>query len=81
MFAAAAFVACSVLSSSLPRGSFRRGALGRGISAMSLLGVASVPAVVVLCVVPAVSIIGIPLLLLLAPAYLALVFGAPGRYS
>jgi hypothetical protein len=36
--------------------------------------VASVPAVVVLCVVLAVSIIGIPLLLLLAPAYLALVF-------
>jgi hypothetical protein len=43
--------------------------------AMSLLfGLASVPAVVVLCVVLAVSIIGIPLLLLLAPAYLALVF-------
>ena len=39
-----------------------------------LVGIASVPAAVVLAVVLAVSLIGIPLLLLAAPAYLAFVF-------
>lgn len=40
----------------------------------SLVGLASLPAAVVLSVVLAVSLVGIPLLLLAAPAYLALVF-------
>ena len=39
-----------------------------------LLGLASVPAAVILSVVLAVSLVGIPLLLLAAPAYLAFVF-------
>jgi hypothetical protein len=39
-----------------------------------LFGVASVPAVIVLSVVLAISLVGIPLLLLLAPAYLGLLF-------
>src|SRR5918997_1585862 len=75
-FAAALFPACSVLAVVLAPGQVsaatRRAEESPGMSL--LFGVASVPAVVVLCVVLAVSIIGIPLLLLLAPAYLALVF-------
>ena len=76
MFAAAVFAACSVLAVVLaPRQLSAAARRAEESPAMSLLfGVASVPAVVVLCVVLAVSIIGIPLLLLLAPAYLALVF-------
>jgi cytoskeletal protein CcmA (bactofilin family) len=76
MFAAAVFAACSVLAVVLaPRQLLAAARRAEESPAMSLLfGVASVPAVVVLCVVLAVSIIGIPLLLLLAPAYLALVF-------
>lgn len=76
LFAAAVFAACSVLVAVLAPGPLSAAARKAEESpAMSLLfGVASVPAVVVLCVVLAVSIIGIPLLLLLAPAYLALVF-------
>jgi hypothetical protein len=76
LFATALFVACSVLVAVLAPGPLSAAARKAEESpAMSLLfGVASVPAVVVLCVVLAVSIIGIPLLLLLAPAYLALVF-------
>ncbi len=76
MLAAAVFAACSVLAVVL----LQRPLLAAAQKAeespvMSLLfGVASVPAVVVLGVVLAVSIIGIPLLLLLAPAYLALIF-------
>jgi hypothetical protein len=75
-FAAAAFAACSVLAAVLGPGPLSAATRRAEESpALSLLfGVASVPAVVVLCVVLAVSIIGIPLLLLLAPAYLALVF-------
>lgn len=76
MFAAAVFAACSVLAVVLaPRQLSAAARQAEESPAMSLLfGVASVPVVVVLCVVLAVSIIGIPLLLLLAPAYLALVF-------
>jgi cytoskeletal protein CcmA (bactofilin family) len=76
LFAAAVFAACSVLVAVLaPRPLSAAARKAEESPAMSLLfGVASVPAVVVLCVVLAVSIIGIPLLLLLAPAYLALVF-------
>jgi hypothetical protein len=76
VFAAAVFAACSVLAAVLaPRPLYAATRKAEESPALSLLfGVASVPAVVVLCVVLAVSIIGIPLLLLLAPAYLALVF-------
>jgi hypothetical protein len=76
VFAAALFAACSVLAAVLVPGPLyaaaRKAEESPGLSL--LFGVASVPAVVVLCVVLAVSIIGIPLLLLLAPAYLAFVF-------
>jgi cytoskeletal protein CcmA (bactofilin family) len=76
VFATAAFVACSVLLAVLAPGPLlaaaRRAEESPGWSL--LFGVASVPAVVVLAVVLAVSIVGIPLLLLLAPAYLALIF-------
>jgi cytoskeletal protein CcmA (bactofilin family) len=76
VFAAAAFAACSVLLAVLAPGPLlaaaRRAEESPGWSL--LFGVASVPAVVVLAVILAVSIIGIPLLLLLAPAYLAFVF-------
>jgi cytoskeletal protein CcmA (bactofilin family) len=76
VFAAAVFAACSVLVAVLaPRPLSAAARKAEESPAMCLLlGVASVPAVVVLCVVLAVSIIGIPLLLLLAPAYLAFVF-------
>ena len=76
VFAAAVFAACTVLAAVLVPGPLYAATRKAEESpALSLLfGVASVPAVVVLCVVLAVSIIGIPLLLLLAPAYLALVF-------
>jgi hypothetical protein len=76
VFAAAAFAACSVLVAVLAPGPLlaaaRRAEESPGWSLF--FGVASVPAVVVLCVVLAVSIVGIPVLLLLAPAYLAFVF-------
>jgi hypothetical protein len=76
IFAAAVFAACSVLAAVLaPRPLYAAARKAEESPALSLLfGVASVPAVVVFSVVLAVSIIGIPLLLLLAPAYLALVF-------
>jgi cytoskeletal protein CcmA (bactofilin family) len=76
VFAAAVFAACSVLAAVLvPRPLYAAARKAEESPGLSLLfGVASVPAVVVLCVVLAVSIIGIPLLLLLAPAYLAFVF-------
>ena len=76
VLATAVFAACSVLVVVLvPRPLSAAAQKAEESPALSLLfGVASVPAVVVLCVVLAVSIIGIPLLLLLAPAYLALVF-------
>jgi hypothetical protein len=76
VFGAAAFAACSVLLAVLAPGMLlaaaRRAEESPGWSLLS--GVASVPAVVVFAVILAVSIVGIPLLLLLAPAYLALVF-------
>jgi hypothetical protein len=76
LFVTAAFAACSVLVAVLAPGPLsaaaRRAEESPGWSL--LFGVVSVPAVVVLAVVLAVSIIGIPLLLLLAPAYLAFVF-------
>lgn len=76
VFATAVFVACSVLVAVLAPGPLaaaaRRAEESPGWSL--LFGVASVPAVVVFSVVLAISIVGIPLLLLLAPAYLAFVF-------
>jgi hypothetical protein len=75
-FGTAAFAACSVLLAVLAPGlllaAARRAEESPGWSL--LLGVASLPAVVVFAVILAVSIVGIPLLLLLAPAYLAFVF-------
>lgn len=73
------FVACAVLLAVLaPRplaAVARRAEEAPGRSL--IIGVASVPAAVILAVVLAISILGIPLLLLAAPAYLALVlFGA-----
>lgn len=76
VFGTAAFVACSVLLAVLAPGLLLAAAWRAEESpGWSLaLGIGSVPAVVVFAVVLAVSIIGIPLLLLLAPAYLAFVF-------
>ena len=76
VFGTAAFAACSVLLAVLAPGTLlaaaRRAEVSPGWSLF--LGVASVPAVVVFAVILAVSIVGIPLLLVLAPAYLAFVF-------
>jgi cytoskeletal protein CcmA (bactofilin family) len=76
LFAALAFSACVVLAAVLaPRplaGAARR--LGETPGRAFVYGIVSVPVFSVLCVVLAVTIIGIPLLLLLAPAYLAVLF-------
>jgi cytoskeletal protein CcmA (bactofilin family) len=76
IFAALAFAACTVLAAVLaPRpmaAAARRAEESPGRS--FVYGLVSLPAFFVLCVVLAVSIVGIPLLLLLAPAYLALMF-------
>ncbi|HSL00671.1 MAG TPA: polymer-forming cytoskeletal protein [Rubrobacteraceae bacterium] len=75
-FATAAFVALSVLAAVVAPGTLtamaRRAEESPGWSL--LLGVASVPTVIILFVVFAITLVGIPLVLLLAPAYLALVF-------
>ena len=75
-FAAAGFAACAVLAAVVaPRSlsaAARRAEEAPGRSL--LVGLISVPAVLVLSVALAVSVVGVPLLLLLAPAYLALVF-------
>jgi cytoskeletal protein CcmA (bactofilin family) len=76
LFAALAFAACAVLAAVLAPGPLTAAARraeetpGRAF----VYGLISLPTFFVLCVVLAVSIIGIPLLLLLAPAYLALLF-------
>lgn len=76
IFASLAFAACTVLAAVLaPRplaAAARRAEESPGRS--FVYGLVSLPVFFVLCVVLAVSIVGIPLLLLLAPAYLALVF-------
>jgi cytoskeletal protein CcmA (bactofilin family) len=76
ILASALFVACSVLAAVLvPRpllAAARRAEEAPGRS--FLFGLASVPAAIVLSVVLLISVVGAPLLLLLAPAYLALVF-------
>ena len=75
-FAALGFAACCLLASVLAPGPLsaaaRRAEESPGMS--FLCGVASLPAAVVLAVALAFSVVGIPVLLLLAPAYLALVF-------
>jgi hypothetical protein len=76
LFAALAFAACAVLASVVaPRP--LASAAGRAEESPGrsfVYGLISLPVVFVLCVVLAVTIIGIPLLLLLVPAYLALLF-------
>ena len=76
ILASAVFVACSVLAAVLaPRplsAAARRAEEAPGRS--FLFGLASVPVAILLSVVLLVSVVGAPLLLLLAPAYLALVF-------
>ena len=73
---AAGFAACVVLAAVVaPRSltaSARRAEENPGWSLV--VGLLSLPAVLVLSVVLAVSVIGVPVLLLIAPAYLALVF-------
>ena len=74
--ATAGFAACVMLAAVLaPRSlsaAARRADEAPGWSLV--VGLVSVPAVLVLSVALAVSVVGVPLLLLLAPAYLALVF-------
>jgi cytoskeletal protein CcmA (bactofilin family) len=76
LFAALAFAACAVLAAVLaPRplsSAARRAEESPGRS--FVYGLISLPAFFVLCVALAVTIIGIPLLVLLVPAYLALLF-------
>lgn len=73
---AAGFAACAVLAAVVaPRSltaSARRAEEAPGRSL--LVGLVSLPAVLVLSVALAVSVVGVPLLVLIAPAYLALVF-------
>ena len=75
-FAAAGFAACVVLAAVVAPRSLSAAARRAGeVPGRSLLvGLVSVPAVLVLSVALALSVVGVPLLLLLAPAYLALVF-------
>jgi hypothetical protein len=76
LFAALAFTACAVLAAVIaPRklaAAARR--IGQTPGRAFVYGIVSLPVFFVLCVVLAVTIIGIPLLLLLAPAYLAVLF-------
>jgi len=75
-FAAAGFAACVVLAAVVaPRSLSAAARRAEEVPGWSLLvGMVSVPAVLVLSVALAVSVVGVPLLLLIAPAYLALVF-------
>jgi cytoskeletal protein CcmA (bactofilin family) len=76
LFAALAFAACAVLAAMLAPGPL--GAAARRVEDSAgrsfVYGLVSLPVFFVLCVVLAVTVIGIPLLLLLVPAYLALLF-------
>jgi cytoskeletal protein CcmA (bactofilin family) len=76
IFAALAFAACTVLAAVLaPRPMAAAARRAEEFPWRSFVyGLVSLPAFFVLCVVLAISIVGIPLLLLLAPAYLALLF-------
>ncbi len=76
LFGALAFAACAVLAAVLAPGPLAAAArrVGDSPGRAFVYGLVSLPAFFLLCVVLAISIVGIPLLLLLAPAYLALVF-------
>jgi cytoskeletal protein CcmA (bactofilin family) len=76
IFAALAFSACAVLAAvGAPRPLASAASRAEESPGRSFLyGLVSLPVIFVLCVVLAVSIVGIPLLLLLVPAYLALLF-------
>ena len=72
LFAALGFVACAVLATVLAPGALSRGGAASGDGpgqVVGLLGLGAVLAGFVLAVALAVSIIGIPLLLLLVPAF------------
>ena len=75
-FGALVFVAISVLAAVLVPRPIESSAqkIEESVGRSLLVGLASVPAAVLLAVVLGVSIVGIPLLLLAAPAYLAFVF-------
>ena len=75
-FAAAGFAACVVLAAVVaPRSLTAAARRAEDVPGWSLLvGLVSVPAVLILSVALAISVVGVPLLLLMAPAYLALVF-------
>jgi cytoskeletal protein CcmA (bactofilin family) len=76
LFAALAFAACAVLAAVVaPRPLTSAASRAEESPGRSFVyGLVSLPVIFVLCVVLAVSIVGIPLLLLLVPAYLALLF-------
>ena len=76
LFAALAFAACAVLAAvAAPRPLTSAASRAEESPGRSFVyGLVSLPVIFVLCVVLAVSIVGIPLLLLLVPAYLALLF-------
>jgi cytoskeletal protein CcmA (bactofilin family) len=76
LFAALAFAACAVLAAVVaPRPLTSAASKAEESPGRSFVyGLVSLPVVFVLCVVLAVSVVGIPLLLLLVPAYLALLF-------
>jgi hypothetical protein len=76
LFTALAFAACAVLAAVVaPRPMASAASRAEESPWRSFVyGLLSLPVVFVLCVALAVSIVGIPLLLLLVPAYLALLF-------
>lgn len=75
-FAAAGFAACAVLAAVIsPRALTAAARRAEEAPGRSLFfGLVSIPAILALSVALAVSVVGVPLLLLIAPAYLALVF-------
>jgi cytoskeletal protein CcmA (bactofilin family) len=76
LFATLAFAACAVLAAVVaPRPMASAAGRAEGSPGRSFVyGLLSLPVFFVLCLVLAVSILGIPLLLLLVPAYVALLF-------
>jgi hypothetical protein len=76
LFASLAFSACAVLAAVVaPRPLASAASRAEESPGRSFVyGLVSLPVIFVLCIVLAVSIVGIPLLLLLVPAYLALLF-------
>lgn len=76
LLATAALIAASVLAAVVLPGPFHAAARSLEVSPgwSLVVGVASLPGVLMLAVLLAISVVGIPLLVLLAPAYLALGF-------